>query len=201
MVVTNDERSFDRVRQVAEAGGLWRAARFAPERYAGELFVGANYRLSELESAVNVVQLRKLDEVVSRHRAVWRSIRAKLGCFDQIVWQKSNDPEGDIGYLLRFFPKTDDLGRKICTALAAEGIGAGYRGADASPDWHLYRDMYPLFPNFSEKCQTDLCPVAVNLHNRCISITLGQWWSAEDCEAVAAGINKVISTYCATSHQ
>jgi len=66
MVVTNSERAFDRVRQMAEGGGLWRPDRCAPERYEGELFVGANFRLSELESAVNVVQLRKLPDIVAR---------------------------------------------------------------------------------------------------------------------------------------
>lgn len=196
MVITKDERSYDRVRQVAEAGGLWRANRFGPERYPGELFVGANYRLSELESAINVVQLRKLDGVVSRHRAVWRSIREKLGAFDEITWQKSNDPEGDIGYQLRFFPKTHDLGRKLCAALAAEGIGAGYRGDNAPPDWHVYRDMFPLFRDFSDNCRADRCPVASDLHDRCVSINLNQWWTPEDCEAFAAGINKVLSAFC-----
>ncbi|MEI6070744.1 MAG: DegT/DnrJ/EryC1/StrS family aminotransferase [Verrucomicrobiae bacterium] len=200
MVITKDERSYDRVRQVAEAGGLWRSNRFAPERYPGELFVGANYRLSELESAINVVQLRKLDGVVSRHRAVWRSIRERLGAFDGIIWQKSNDPEGDIGYLLRFFPKTHDLGRKIRDALMAEGIGAGYRGGNASPDWHVYRDMFPLFRDFSDNCRADRCPVGADLHDRSVSVGLNQWWTPEDCEAVAAGINKVLSAFCTLSH-
>lgn len=196
MVVTNDERAFDRARQMAEAGGLWRSNRFAPERYPGELFVGANYRLSELESAVNVIQLRKLDAVLARYREVSRSIREKLGSFDGITWQKSNDPEGDIGYLLRFFPVTDELGRKISKALAAEGIGAGYRGANASPDWHVFRDMFPLFSEFGNQCETDLCPVAADLYDRCVNINLNQWWTAADCAAVVGGINKVLSAFC-----
>ena len=200
MVITKDERVYDRVRQVSEAGGLWRSNRFAPERYPGELFVGANYRLSELESAINVVQLRKLDEKVSRHRAVWRRIREKLGRFHEITWQKSNDLEGDIGYMLRFFPKTHDLGRKIRDALVAEGIGADYRGDSAPPDWHVHHDMFPLFRDFSERCRPELCPVATDLFDRCVVVPLNLWWSPEDCEAVAAGINKVLFAYGTPTH-
>jgi len=196
MVVTNDDRLFDRARQMAEAGGLWRQNRFAQERYPGELFVGANYRLSELEAAVNVVQLRKLDVVVSGLRAVSRRIREKLGSFKEITWQKSNDPEGDIGYLLRFFPDSDKLARTICQALAAEGIDASYRGAGAPPDWHLFHDMFPLFPEFRDQCKPDLCPVATELFIRCININLNPWWSPEDCAAVASGINKVLFAFC-----
>ena len=196
MVVTNDDRLFDRARQMAEAGGLWRPNRFAAERYPGELFVGTNYRLSELEAAVNVVQLRKLDDVVSGRREVSRSIRKKLGSFKEITWQKSNDPEGDIGYFLRLFPDSDGLACMICKALAAEGINAVYRGTDASPDWHLFQDMFPLFPEFRDQCRSNLCPVASDLFNRCININLDPWWSPEDCTAVATGINKVLSAFC-----
>jgi len=196
MVVTNDDRLFDRACQMAEAGGLWRQNRFAQERYPGELFVGANYRLSELEAAVNVVQFRKLDDVVSGRRTVSQRIRRTLEAFHEITWQKSNDPEGDIGYLLRFFPSSDGLAHTICKALAAEGINAGYRGGGASPDWHLFHDMFPLFPEFRNQCQADLCPVASDLFNRCININLNPWWSPEDCTAVATGINKVLSAFC-----
>jgi len=197
MVVTNDEHAFDRVRQVAEAGGLWRSNRFAPERYPGELFAGANYRLSELEAAVNVVQLGKLEAVVARYRGVSRRIREKVGVFAGITRTKSNDPDGDIGYVLRFFPENDDLGRQIAEALRAEGIGAGYRGAKAAPDWHLSRDMFPLFAKFEDRCLAGLCPVADDLFDRSVSINLSQWWSPADCEAVSDGINKVLSAFCA----
>jgi len=196
MVVMNDERAFDRARQVAEAGGLWRPARCAKERYPGELFVGANYRLSELESAINVVQLRKLDGVVSRYRTVWKSIWEKLLSFQEITWQKRNDAAGNIGYQLRCFPQTHELGRKICAALGAEGIGAGYRGAGAPLDNHVYTGMLPLFRDFAERCRPELCPVACDLFDRCEIIGLNQWWSPADCTAVASGINKVLSAYC-----
>lgn len=196
MVVTNDERSFDRVRQMAEGGGLWRPDRCAPERYEGELFVGGNFRLSELESAVNVIQIRKLPEVLARHREVWRTIRARLGSYKEITWQRSNDPEGDIGYMFRFFPANEELGRKLSEALAATGISAGYRGQTARPDWHVQRHMFPLFRAFPELNRDDLCPVGSDLFDRRITIELNQWWSPETCGQFAACLNSVLSEHC-----
>ncbi len=196
MVVTNDDRLFDRVCQAAEGGGLWRPDRFGPERYPGELFVGANYRMSELESAVNVVQMAKLDGVVGRYRAVWRRIREQLGRYREVVWQKSNDPDGDIGYRLRCFPADHDLGARLTAALRAEGIGAGYRGPEGHPDWHVFCDMFPLFAEHADRCRRELCPVAADLYNRSLGIGLDQWWTPEDCDAVAGGINKVMSALC-----
>lgn len=196
MVVTNDDRLFDRLSQLVEAGGLWRPDRFAPERYPGELFVGTNYRLSELESAINVVQMQKLEGIVARHRAVRARVLGRLGSFREIRQQKSNDPKGDIGYLFRFFPATHDLGRRISVALAAEGIGASFRGEKARPDWHVHRDMFPLFPEHANRCRAELCPVAADLYDRNVGVGFDQWWSTEDCDAVADGLNKVFAAYC-----
>ncbi|MCJ7823028.1 MAG: aminotransferase class V-fold PLP-dependent enzyme, partial [Armatimonadetes bacterium] len=70
LMITNSKRTWERASQLAECGGLWRPDRFAPPRYEGELFPGTNYRLSELEAAVDLVQLRKLDDFVRRYQAV-----------------------------------------------------------------------------------------------------------------------------------
>jgi dTDP-4-amino-4,6-dideoxygalactose transaminase len=201
MVVTSDDRLYDRVCQAAEAGGLWRPERFAASRYDGELFIGGNYRLSELESAINVVQMQKLPDVVARHRRVWARIRAQLGTYTEITWQKHNDPEGDIGYLLRFFPATDDLGRRLQDALAAEGLPAGYRGSGAAPDWHLCRYHYPVLGEDAAHALAETCPVACDLYDRCIQMALNQWWTDKDADAVAAGINKVLSALCTRTVQ
>jgi len=212
MVVAKDERIFDRIRQMAEAGGLWRPDRFAVPRYEGELFPGTNYRLSELEAAVNLIQLQKLDDFVRRYQAVSARVRSQLKPFKEITPQKINDARGYIGYMLRFFPATCELSAKIAAALNAEGIGAGVRGEDHRPDWHLCRDMQPIIHKtghipggsvFADPRYTGTvdyrpgqCPVAEDLFAREVSIGFEQWYNATDCDAIAAGITKVLSAYC-----
>ncbi|HUW61505.1 MAG TPA: aminotransferase class V-fold PLP-dependent enzyme, partial [Candidatus Bathyarchaeia archaeon] len=58
LLLTNNKRMWERANQLAEGGGLWRPERFAPPRYDGELFCGTNYRMTELEAAMDNVQLR-----------------------------------------------------------------------------------------------------------------------------------------------
>jgi 8-amino-3,8-dideoxy-alpha-D-manno-octulosonate transaminase len=215
MVVTSDERLYERTCQLAECGGLWRQDRFAPPRYEGELFAGTNYRLSELEAAVDVVQLGKLDEVVRRFREVNTRIVRQLGTFQEIVPQQVNDRAGHVGYLLRFYPATTALGEKIVAALKAEGVSCNTRGSKGNPDWHQYSYMYPVIlktpaaagatpftdPRYlarggqAEYRRGD-CPVADDLYNRTIGISLNQWYSAKDCDNIAKAINKVLSAYC-----
>lgn len=220
LILTNDERLFARVNQFAEAGGLWRPVRFAPPRWEGELFNGVNYRMSELEAAVDVVQLQKLTKIVERYHRVKMEILSQLQTYDEITPQKLNDPDGEIGYLLRFFPATFALGEQIVKALNAEGIACGMRSADAKPDWHVYADMFPItlktgsmsadrpfdLPEYRARggqveYGKGLCPVADDLFQRNISIPLNQWYSPGDCRNIAAGINKVFSAYCTPDNQ
>jgi 8-amino-3,8-dideoxy-alpha-D-manno-octulosonate transaminase len=211
LVITNDERLSDRINQFAEAGGLWRPDRFAPPRYEGELFNGTNYRMSELEAAVDVVQLGKLDAIVSRFHDVKMRVLKQLKTFGEITPQTLNDPQGEIGYFLRFYPATVELGTRIVEALNAEGIRAGMRGANPRPDWHIYADMFPItlktgtMPTdqaFLRQAAAEvdysrgLCPVADDLFARVVNIGLNQWYSPNDCDRIAQGINKVLSAFC-----
>lgn len=215
LLLTDDERLWERAQGLAECGGLWRPTRFAPPRYDGELFCGTNYRMSELEAAVDVVQLRRMPETVARFRAAKRRILEGLGSYREVRPQRLNDADGEVGYTLRFYPETVDLGVRLVEALRAEGIGCSMRGREAPPDWHIYHSMFAIVQQSgatAEGCPFTCpiyrdrggqaryargdCPVADDLFDRMVSIGLNQWYSERDCRHVAAGIDKVLSAYC-----
>jgi len=215
LLVTNHKLLWERANGIAECGGLWRPDRFAPPRYKGELFCGTNYRMSELEAAVDAVQIRKLPAIVKRFHDVKMRIIRQLATWREIVPQKLNDPDGEIGYLLRFFPQTIPLGRKIVEALQAEGLACWMRGDQARPDWHTYSCMFAIMnqtgatadncpfacPLYRDKggridyARGD-CPVADDLFDRVISVSLNQWYTAADCRNIARAITKVLDAYC-----
>jgi 8-amino-3,8-dideoxy-alpha-D-manno-octulosonate transaminase len=211
LVVANDDRLFERACQVAECGGLWRPDRFAPARYPGELFCGANYRLSELEAAVDLIQLQKIDEIVGRYHRAWMGILKRLRTFREIRPQKITDRDGWVGYSLRFYPETHDLSAKIVEALQAEGVGCGSRGPEPGHDWHLYSEMYPIIdrmtpygpmPAIDRQELARLhyrrgdCPVADDLYGRGVAIGVDPFLTEGDCARVAEAIDKVLGYYC-----
>ncbi len=215
LMITNSKRIWERASQLAECGGLWRPDRFAPARYVGELFPGTNYRMSELEGAVDAVQLAKMPAVVRRFRRVKHLVLSRLKTYREIEPQQLNDPDGEVGYLVRFYPEDVKLGRRIVTALKAEGVSCSMRGGDATPDWHHYSWMYPILGKTGstdancpwgcpiyrdaggavEYARGD-CPVADDLFDRAVAIPLNQWYSATDCRNIAKAVNKVLSAYC-----
>ena len=215
LLLASKQRYWERANQTIECGGLWRPERFAPPRYEGELFCGTNYRMSEIEAAVDVVQLRKMKAVVNRFRKVKRRIVHRLKTYREIVPQKLNDPDGEVGYLLRFFPQTLKLSEQIATALKAEGVPCSTRGRNGRPDWHIYAYMYPITMRrgpTSDNCPFECplylqrggaasyargdCPVADDLYDRVVSVNLNQWLTAADCRNIAEALNKVLSAYC-----
>ena len=128
-----------------------------------------------------------------------------------------------MGYNIRFFPQTIELGREIAAALNAEGIGCGQflwpaecsvPRRSAPPDWHVCRDMFPLVTQAAAETACPFscsayrergghaeyhagdCPVAEDLFDRNIMIWLDPCYSEDDCLAIAAGMNKVFSAYC-----
>ncbi|HQH67882.1 MAG TPA: DegT/DnrJ/EryC1/StrS family aminotransferase, partial [Candidatus Hydrogenedentes bacterium] len=215
LILTNAQRLWERANGVAECGGLWRPDRFAPPRYPDELFAGTNYRMSELEAAVDVVQLRKADATVRRFNAVKQRILRRLKTFRGITPQKLNDPDGEVGYTLRFFPETFELGERIVRGLTAARLDAGMRGPNAPPDWHIYHSMFgvtlksnadgpgcPLHcPRYREaggniRYARGDCPVADDLFDRMINVNLNQWYTAGDCREIAERINAVLAAQC-----
>jgi 8-amino-3,8-dideoxy-alpha-D-manno-octulosonate transaminase len=215
LIITDDERLWDRANCLAEGGGLSRPDRFALPRYEGELFCGTNYRMSELEAAVDVVQLGKMPETVARFRGVKRSITSRLKTYKELTPQKTNDADGDVGYMLRFFPETIELGQQIAKALSDAGIGAGIRGKNGRPDWHIYHDMFPITlktksnpddcsfhcPHYAAKggnieYALGDCPVADDLFDRVVNVGLNQWYTEDDCVQFADVMNSVLSHFC-----
>ncbi|MBL4701651.1 MAG: DegT/DnrJ/EryC1/StrS family aminotransferase, partial [Phycisphaeraceae bacterium] len=198
MFITHNERLFERSCQLAEAGGLWRGAkRFHQPDYEGQIFWGTNYRMSELEAAIDLVQIGKLNDVVARSRKVSQRILGQLKTYKEIQPQVSNDPQGDIGYLLRYLPATPELAAQLTQALSAEGIGGYVRPENATPDWHLYNEMLPItLTDNHDSYQAGACPVTDHWFGRMVNMGLKPWLSEEDCDAIAAGMNKVFDAYC-----
>ena len=220
LLLAKRKRFWERASQLAECGGLWRPDRFAPPRYEGELFCGTNYRMSELEAAVDVVQMDKIKTTVARFRRVRQRILKRLKTYKEITPQLLNDPEGEVGYRLCFFPESLTLGERIVEALRAEGVPCGTRGTTGGHDWHCYAFMYPVTlqgaptdvncpyacPVYEQRggsvsyARGD-CPVADDLFDRVVAIPLNQWYTAKDCRQIANGINKVLGAYCTRSSE
>lgn len=215
LVLMHDMHSYVRALNNHDTAACWRPDRYAVEQEDEDLFCGYNFRMSELEGAVNLAQLRKMPEQTERYRRVKHRIAARLGDFQGITPQRINDPDGEVGYSLCYFAPNNEMAQTTATALKAEGIRATTRSntpGSSVRDWHIYAywqhitekksatpDGFPwthpknaAAPDYAP----DMCPRTLDLLDRAVFVGVNQWWTEGDCDCIAHGINKVLEAYC-----
>jgi len=99
-------------------------------------FFGFNHRMMELQGALGLAQLRKLEPVIlPRQRRNKRVLREALEKHDGITFRDLPDPGGDSATFLVFFLPTAGKARAFNRVLSDEGAGAVYWHDNL---WHAY---------------------------------------------------------------
>ena len=212
VVCTDDEWLDTRAQSYHDTAACWRPDRYAQERRPGELFCGENYRMSELAAAVALAQLRKVDERCRRWRQAKQRILSQLAPQPGLHRQPSHDEAGEAAYTLTFFAPTAELASQVSAALAAEGVGAGGGYSDKVRDWHVYSYWEqilerktataegcpftcPFYAGQQNVYTPDMCPQTLDWLSRAVRLGINGGWTEDDCDQVAAAINKVAAVY------
>jgi len=110
-------------------------------------FLGYNYRISELNAAVGLAQLARLDEFLEIQKRNYTIIRKVLEDVPEIEFRRV--PEGGVeNYsFLNFFLPDGELAKKVHSALSRGGIDASFYWYDNN--WHYYRKWEHLTQKMS----------------------------------------------------
>ena len=103
----------------------------------GHPILGNNFRISELNAAVGLAQLKKLDDIVSTQRKFKHAIKQSLGEVNGISFRHLPDEKGDSATFLSFFLPDKDRTEKAIKLFGDAGVdGCFYWYAN---NWHYYR--------------------------------------------------------------
>lgn len=103
----------------------------------GHPVMGLNFRISELNAAVGVAQLRKLDAILKTQRAHKKVLRDALATVDGVSLRVLPDETGDSATFLSFFMDSENRARQAAAALAAAGVDGCFYWFDNN--WHYIR--------------------------------------------------------------
>ncbi len=78
VVATSQDLVYTRAQAYHDVAACWRKDRFAPPEFAGEIFFGVNFRMSELTGAVALAQFGKMDTIVGRMKHNKQRIKSLL---------------------------------------------------------------------------------------------------------------------------
>ena len=99
-------------------------------------FIGVNYRMMELQGAMGLAQLRKLDNVIlTRQRENKARIKEALSQIDQVTFRHLPDPEGDAATFIIFLLPTAEKAKAFNQVMTDEGAGTVYWYDNT---WHYY---------------------------------------------------------------
>ncbi len=155
-VVTDDDRRYELAHAYADHGhdhiGNDRGAETHP-------IIGYNYRISELNAAVGLAQLRKLDAILAAQRSNKAALKAAMAKFPQISFRRLPDPEGDSATFLTFMLPDEKSARQTARDLNAGGADGCFYYYDNN--WHYLRNWHHL------KEMKTVAPLPAHLNPHC----------------------------------
>jgi len=101
----------------------------------GRRFIGFNFRMMELQGALGLAQLAKLDGIIKAQKANKVRMREALSIIPGISFRKQVDADGDSATFLAFFLPSTDKAKAVNAVLREHGAGAVYF---AENTWHYY---------------------------------------------------------------
>lgn len=153
--------------------------------------IGLNFRMEELEGAMGLAQLGKLDSIVSRMRANAERLWERVKDVDLFRLREVPDPEGDIGNGLTLIMRTAALAEQFAAAMNARGIEVEWLKESG---WHNYANWKQLLKK--KTVTPDGCPFTCPRYGREIEYHAGMCPQTDDILArtVTIHYNKLLLT-------
>ena len=190
-VMTRDEALYRRALMFADKnydriGGPCRDGRAAIRNCET---LAPNYRMTELQGAVGIAQLDKLERICTRRSEIGERITREIiglpGVYPPKVLEGCRSSYWF--YMLRIDAKQAGVDAQgFADALKAEGIPAGKGYIPTC----IYE--YPLFKGAYPK---GLCPVAEDILETSVKFSVSEFWTDEDVTDIVAAIKKVAGYY------
>lgn len=167
-------------------------------------FLGYNFRISELNAAVGLAQVRRLDSFVAIQRKNKKVLKDALKTIPQVTFRRIPDEAGDSAGFLSFFMQTKELTDKVVKAFKEHGVDAYWNYYEN--DWHYVRkwkhlkDQVSLFPlseeivNGMQDLNTVKFPQSDDIISRNISCLIKLSWTEEQVKERAINMVAAIKS-------
>ncbi len=199
-IITSDDKVYERCSQFADhghdhLGGSNRGADDHP-------IMGVNYRISELNAAVGLAQLDKLDKILAIQRANKKKIKEAMAGISGVSFRQIPDESGDSATFLSFFLPDQQRAAKAAKELAKNKVGCAYwydnnwhylrkwhhlkNGKSAAPLAFTLSGSLPDYGNVS-------LPASDAIMKRTLSLQIMLSWTQEDMESRIQAIAKALN--------
>ena len=194
LLVTDDEDLYHRAREYSDHGH-----EYNPNLPRGEdtrKIWGFNYKITELQGAVGLAQLKKLDFILKKQRGNKRRLKEKIKELESIEFRELPDESGDAGDTLIFYLDNQEKARNLAKKLAEKKIGT--KNLPDAVNWHFagtWTHIFSYYPEFKGKNLEEVWKQSTGLIRRAIAIPIMVNMTEEQinniAEAIKWGINNI----------
>ena len=143
MVVTHDYGTFEKARAYHDHGHEYSTTVGRGEE--GAIGEGFNYRMTELQGAIGIVQLGKLDSIVNAQRQNKARLTALMGELG-IRGRRINDEAGELGDAVVMFFDDRQTSSRFLAGLKREGLGT--KNVPDAMRWHFAKHWSHMFEKY-----------------------------------------------------
>ncbi|MGQ9694147.1 MAG: DegT/DnrJ/EryC1/StrS family aminotransferase [Thermodesulfobacteriota bacterium] len=185
MVVTNNKKLYDLACYYHDHGH-----EHNPELPRGEdshSIAGFNYRMNELQGAMGIVQLGRLNFVLNEQRRNKARIKKAIADLPGIEFRDQPDPEGDGGDTLAFFLPDEKTTATFNAYLVKEKIDT--KILPSAMNWHFVGNWNHII-QYCPPYRLDAWPKSEALLKRAIALPISVKMSEEQINRVIEGVRK-----------
>jgi len=179
VVTTHSQKEYELLKSLRNQGRSYES------RWFHHVRLGFNYRFTDLQAAVGIAQLEKLDRILELRSAAAARYTRLLSDVDGVEAPLADDAEHTRSWFVYVAKLDAGIDREAVTErLAAEDIEAGHY----VPCVHLQPYMRELY-GFAE----GLCPIAEDVASRTLALPFFPQLEGEDQERVADALRAAIA--------
>ncbi|MDU1314694.1 MAG: UDP-4-amino-4,6-dideoxy-N-acetyl-beta-L-altrosamine transaminase [Clostridium septicum] len=191
IIVTNDKNLYEKM-LLFRTHGITRNEKFMNDNqgpwYYEQIDLGYNYRITDMQCALGISQMDKIDSFVKRRRDIVNKYNEAFGNLKEVIipYEAEYSNSGWHIYVIALNLNELTVGRKeVFEALQKENIGVNVH--------YLPVYMHPYYKSIGYK--EGICPIAEDLYNKMITLPLFPSMTDKDVEDVITAVNKVIDFY------
>ncbi len=184
LLVTDNEEVYLKAREYSDHGHEQN-----PDFPRGEdtrRFWGFNYKITEIQGAVGLAQLKKLDYILKKQKENKSRIKQAISDISNIEFRELPDSDGDASDALIFFAENSEKAKKFAELLKERGLGT--KNLPDAINWHFAGTWNHIFSpdelNF---------PQSESILRRAIAIPIMVVMDDETIEKIIKAIKEISS--------
>lgn len=134
---------------------------------------GFNYKVTELQGAIGLAQLKKLDYIIQKQRDNKKYIKDGIKDISGIEFRELPNPDGDASDTLIFFVESREKAHNIAKNLSKNGLGT--KNLPDAINWHYagtWRHVFYNYSEFKDKNLEQVWPQSTNYLRRAIALPI-----------------------------